>query len=98
MVAYDIHSGEFRAHYAGFFDPGFGYGGEGEVKGTPAVLEVAPHEDVIIRHGQPICKMVYEYLTKTPEKIYGVHLGSHYMNQRGPQLGRLFTSYTPVSA
>jgi dCTP deaminase len=92
MVAYDIHSGEFRSHYAGFFDPGFGYGGEGEVKGTPAVLEVAPHEDVIIRHGQPICKMVYEYLTKDPELIYGVNMGSHYMHQRGPQLGRLFSS------
>lgn len=93
MVAYDIHSGEFRSHYAGFFDPGFGYGSDGEVKGTPAVLEVAPHEDVIIRHGQPICKMVYEYLTKDPERIYGVHLGSHYMHQRGPQLGRLFSAF-----
>ncbi|MBX3172723.1 MAG: 2'-deoxycytidine 5'-triphosphate deaminase [Candidatus Eremiobacteraeota bacterium] len=93
MVAYDIHSGEFRSHYAGFFDPGFGYGGEGEVKGTPAVLEVAPHEDVIIRHGQPICKMVYEYLTKDPELIYGVNMGSHYMHQRGPQLGRLFSKF-----
>jgi dCTP deaminase len=91
MVAYDIHSGEFRSHYAGFFDPGFGYGQDGEVLGTPAVLEVDPHEDVIIRHGQPICKMVYEYLIKDPEKIYGVNLSSHYMHQRGPQLGRLFT-------
>ena len=98
MVAYDIHSGEFRSHYAGFFDPGFGYGSEGEVKGTPAVLEVAPHEDVIIRHGQPICKMVYEYLTKAPERIYGVHLGSHYMHQRGPQLGRLFGAFSPLAA
>jgi dCTP deaminase len=98
MVAYDIHSGEFRSHYAGFFDPGFGYGSEGEVKGTPAVLEVAPHEDVIIRHGQPICKMVYEYLTKAPERIYGVHLGSHYMHQRGPQLGRLFGAFSPLTA
>ncbi len=93
MVAYDIHSGEFRSHYAGFFDPGFGYGRDGEVKGTPAVLEVDPHEDVIIRHGQPICKMVYESMIKQPERIYGVHLGSHYMHQRGPQLGRLFSDY-----
>lgn len=94
MVAYDIHSGEFRSHYAGFFDPGFGYGEDGQVKGTPAVLEVDPHEDVIIRHGQPICKMVYEYLIKDPEKIYGVGgMGSHYMHQRGPQLGRLFSAF-----
>lgn len=92
MVAYDIHSGEFRSHYAGFFDPGFGYGQGGEVLGTPAVLEVAPHEDVIFRHGQPICKMVYELLLKEPDKIYGVDMKSHYMHQRGPQLGRYFTS------
>jgi dCTP deaminase len=92
MVAYDIHSGEFRSHYAGFFDPGFGYGREGEVLGTPAVLEVDPHEDVIIRHGQPICKMVYEYLLKDPERLYGVDLPSHYMHQRGPQLGRYFSA------
>lgn len=91
MVAYDIHSGEYRSHYAGFFDPGFGYGKGGEVLGTPAVLEVDPHEDVLFRHGQPICKMVFEHLVKTPEKIYGVDLPSHYQHQRGPQLGRYFT-------
>lgn len=91
MVAYDIHSGEYRSHYAGFFDPGFGYGRAGEVAGTPAVLELDTHEDVLFRHGQPICKMVYEHLIKTPEKIYGVDMDSHYQNQRGPQLGRHFT-------
>jgi len=91
MVAYDIHSGEYRSHYAGFFDPGFGFGRQGEVAGTPAVLELDTHEDVLFRHGQPICKMVFEHLIKTPEKIYGVDMGSHYQNQRGPQLGRHFT-------
>ena len=90
MVAYDIHSGEFRSHYAGFFDPGFGFGRSGEILGTPAVLEVDPHEDVIMRHGQPICKMVYEYMLKDPERLYGVDLPSHYAHQRGPQLGRHF--------
>ena len=93
MVAYDIHSGEFRSHYAGFFDPGFGYGRSGEVLGTPAVLEVDPHEDVIMRHGQPICKMVYEPLLKDPERIYGADLLSHYAHQRGPQLGRHFAPF-----
>jgi dCTP deaminase len=93
MVAYDIQSGEYRSHYAGFFDPGFGYGTEGEIKGTPAVLEVDPHEDVIIRHGQPICKMVYEHMVKAPDRLYGAGLSSHYQNQRGPQLGKQFTSY-----
>lgn len=90
MVAYDIHSGEFRSHYAGFFDPGFGHGRHGEILGTPAVLEVDPHEDVVFRHGQPICKMVYEHLIKDPERVYGEELESHYQHQRGPQLGRHF--------
>jgi dCTP deaminase len=40
MVAYDSSMGEFRVHYAGFFDPGFGYGANGEIPGTKAVLEV----------------------------------------------------------
>ncbi len=90
MVAYDIHSGEYRSHYAGFFDPGFGYGENGHLKGTPAVLELDVHEDVLFRHAQPICKMAFEYLLKKPEKIYGSGLGSHYQQQRGPQLGRHF--------
>lgn len=93
MVAYDIQSGEYRSHYAGFFDPGFGFGQDGEIKGTPAVLEVDPHEDVIIRHGQPICKMVYEHMVKAPSRLYGDDLASHYQNQRGPQLGKQFTEY-----
>jgi len=93
MVAYDIQSGEYRSHYAGFFDPGFGFGSEGEIMGTPAVLEVDPHEDVIIRHGQPICKMVYEHMVKAPDRLYGSGLSSHYQNQRGPQLGKQFTNY-----
>lgn len=90
MVAYDIQSGEYRSHYAGFFDPGFGFGDDGHILGTPAVLEVDPHEDVIIRHGQPICKMVYEHMLKAPDRLYGSELASHYQNQRGPQLGKQF--------
>lgn len=92
MVAYDIHSGEYRSHYAGFFDPGFGFGLSGDILGTPAVLEVDTHENVLFRHGQPICKMVYEHMLKPPERVYGQTLGSHYQNQRGPQLGRHFTN------
>ncbi len=90
MVAYDIHSGEYRSHYAGFFDPGFGHGRDGSILGTPAVLEVDPHEDVVFRHGQPICKMVYEHVLKEPDRVYGEELSSHYQHQRGPQLGRHF--------
>lgn len=59
MMAFDTTSGEFRAHYAGFFDPGFGHGEDGEVKGTPAVLEVRAYEDdLVVRHRQPIARMV----------------------------------------
>ncbi len=96
MVAYDIHSGEYRSHYAGFFDPGFGHGRDGQILGTPAVLEVDPHEDVVFRHGQPICKMVYEHLIKDPDRVYGEELTSHYQHQRGPQLGRHFSKPVPA--
>ena len=91
MVAYDIHSGEYRSHYAGFFDPGFGYGLNGQLKGTPAVLEVDTHEDVIFTDGQPICKMSFEYLVKQPQVLYGAQMSSHYQNQRGPHLARVFS-------
>ncbi|MDO5295027.1 MAG: 2'-deoxycytidine 5'-triphosphate deaminase [bacterium] len=91
MAAYDIHSGEYRSHYAGFFDPGFGYGDQGQLLGTPAVLEVDTHEDVIFTDGQPICKMSFEYLVQLPEKLYGQQLNSHYQHQRGPQLARIFS-------
>lgn len=91
MLPYDTSAGEFRAHYAGFFDPGFGYGEQGEVKGTPAVLEVRPYEDdLIVRHRQPVCKMAYERLTATPGKLYGVGVRSNYAAQRGPRLSKFF--------
>ncbi|MHC4840554.1 MAG: 2'-deoxycytidine 5'-triphosphate deaminase [Planctomycetota bacterium] len=91
MLPYDTSAGEFRVHYAGFFDPGFGYGAEGEVKGTPAVLEVRPYEDdLIVRHRQPVCKMAYERLIAKPEKLYGVQVKSNYAAQRGPRLSKFF--------
>lgn len=90
MMAYDIAAGEFRSHYAGFFDPGFGYGKNGTIKGTPAVLEVLPHETVILRHRQPVCKMIYERLLAVPERVYGVDIKSNYDKQEGPQLSKHF--------
>ncbi len=90
MVAYDIASGEFRSHYAGFFDPGFGYGKNGTIKGTAAVLEVLPHENVILRHRQPVCKMLYERMIDLPDRIYGVDIKSNYYKQEGPQLSKHF--------
>jgi len=91
MIAYDIASGEFRSHYAGFFDPGFGYGKNGEIKGRSGVLEIFPHENVILRHRQPVCKMVYERMIVHPDKVYGEsNLGSHYHAQTGPQPSKHF--------
>src|SRR3989338_600215 len=95
MVPYDVSSGEFRSHYAGFFDPGFGYGTNGEILGTPAVLEVIVYEnDFILRHGQPVCKMVFERLMAAPETIYGHNIHSHYQHQRGPKLSKHFKNET----
>jgi len=82
MVAYEAGSGELRTHYAGFFDPGFGYGLEGEVRGTKAVLEVRAHDvPFMITHGQTFCKLVFEKMVDTPEKVYGPKIGSSYQYQ-----------------
>ena len=81
MVAIDQDIGEFRIHYAGFFDPGFGYG-SGEVKGTHAVLEVRAHEvPFLIEHGQIIGRLKYLPLLSRPDKVYGVNIGSSYQKQ-----------------
>jgi dCTP deaminase len=79
MVPYDTSAGEFRVHYAGFFDPGFGQR-EG---GTPAVLEVRSHEvPFVLEHGQRVARMVYERLLAVPDRLYGEGIGSHYADQR----------------
>lgn len=89
MVAYDTSFGEFRIHYAGFFDPGFGYGPDAG-GGTPAVLEVRSHEVPFeIAHGQRVCRLVYERLMETPETLYGAGIGSHYQGQ-GLKLSKHF--------
>jgi dCTP deaminase len=93
ITPYNPSSGEFRSHYAGFFDPGFGYGTHGEMKGSPAVLEICTYDnDFILRDGQSICKIVYEKLLEPSEISYGdPKLGSHYFNQRGPHLSKHFS-------
>jgi len=89
MVEYDAGSGELRTHYAGFFDSGFGYG-DGSRRGTPAVLEVRPHDVPFrIEHGQVFFKLVYEHMTEVPATSYGV--GSHYHNQ-GLALSKHFSA------
>ncbi|OFV96512.1 MAG: 2'-deoxycytidine 5'-triphosphate deaminase [Acidobacteria bacterium RIFCSPLOWO2_02_FULL_61_28] len=89
MVAYDPAVGEFRIHYAGFFDPGFGYGLD-QGKGTRAVLEVRSHEvPFVIEDGQLVGRLVFERLTDVPHKIYGVGIGSSYQAQ-GLSLSKQF--------
>lgn len=81
MVPFDPSIGEFRIHYAGFFDPGFGYG-VSDIKGTRAVLEVRAHEvPFLIEHGQIVARLSYMRLLRPPEKIYGVDIGSSYQKQ-----------------
>jgi dCTP deaminase len=82
MVAYEAACGELRTHYAGFFDPGFGYGTEGELKGTQVVLEVRPHDvPFLIHDGQTFFKVVYDRMLDIPTQLYGTTLGSSYQRQ-----------------
>lgn len=81
MVPFDPSVGEFRIHYAGFFDPGFGYG-DGSILGTRAVLEVRAHEvPFVIEHGQVVGRLVYSRVLDRPDKIYGTSIGSSYQRQ-----------------
>jgi dCTP deaminase len=81
MVPFDPSDGEFRIHYAGFFDPGFGYGSN-DIKGTPAVLEVRAHEvPFLMEHGQLVGRLNYMPLLSRPDKIYGTNIGSSYQHQ-----------------
>jgi len=82
MVPYDPSVGEFRIHYAGFFDPGFGYGAD-DIKGTHAVLEVRSHEvPFLLEDGQVVGRLVFERLLSAPQKVYGQGIGSSYQHQR----------------
>ncbi len=78
MTALDPHIGEFRTHYAGFFDPGFGYTDQG----TRAVMEVRAHDvPFMIEHRQRVCKLGFERMLETPEFSYGEEIGSSYQGQ-----------------
>lgn len=80
--------GEFRAHYAGFFDPGFGVDSAGGA-GSRAVLEVRGRDvPFILRHGQSVAKLVFEAMSETPDSLYGQN-GSHYQAQ-GLRLSKHF--------
>tara|TARA_B100000686_G_C16715333_1_gene931641 strand:- start:519 stop:1631 length:1113 start_codon:yes stop_codon:yes gene_type:complete len=90
MRAYDTRVGEFRAHYAGFFDPGFGLAALG-AKPTRAVLEVRSHDvPFLIEEGQTVCRLVYEKMSTVPRKIYGGKgMSSNYQSQ-GLKLSKHF--------
>ncbi len=87
MVAYNVGIGEYRSHFAGFFDPGWGY--TNGLSGGPAVLEVIPHEDIILSHGDPVCAMELYSMIERPTKLYG-QSGNNYLNQAGPRLSKHF--------
>ena len=96
MVAYDPSMGEFRIHYAGFFDPGFGYGAS-DVKGAHAVLEVRSHEvPFLIEDGQIVGRLIYERLLARSDKVYGMGIGSSYQGQ-GLALSKQFKRQTSLS-
>ncbi len=90
MLEFDAQSGELRTHYAGFFDPGFGFSEEG----AKAVLEVRPH-DVPFRivDGQRIFRLRYERMNCPPDKIYGQDIGSNYSAQ-GLKLSKYFSDFS----
>ncbi|MEO6181430.1 MAG: 2'-deoxycytidine 5'-triphosphate deaminase [Devosia sp.] len=81
MVPFDPLVGEFRVHYAGFFDPGFGHSAAGGT-GSHAVLEVRSREvPFLLGHGQTIGRLIYERLAEQPDRLYGTGLGSNYQAQ-----------------
>ncbi|MBN9010127.1 MAG: 2'-deoxycytidine 5'-triphosphate deaminase [Rhizobiales bacterium] len=81
MVPFDPLVGEFRVHYAGFFDPGFGHSAAGGA-GSRAVLEVRSHEvPFILEHGQSVGRLVYERMIARPKILYGAGLSSNYQGQ-----------------
>jgi dCTP deaminase len=89
MVPFDPLVGEFRVHYAGFFDPGFGYLGAGG-SGARAVLEVRSREvPFILEHGQVVGRLVFEKMLARPNQLYGAGIGSNYQAQ-GLKLSKHF--------
>ena len=89
MMPFDPLVGEFRVHYAGFFDPGFGHSAAGGA-GSRAVLEVRSHEiPFILEHGQTVGRLVYERMLERPRFLYGRDIGSHYQAQ-GLKLSKHF--------
>ncbi len=91
MTPIDPAVGEFRVHYAGFFDPGFG-AAEAGGEGSRAVLEVRSHETpFLLEHGQTVARLTFEALAERPARLYGAG-GSHYQRQ-GLRLSKHFREW-----
>lgn len=89
MAPYLAMVGEFRVHYAGFFDPGFGHASAGGA-GSRGVLEVRCHEaPFVLEHGQVVGRLVYEPMTERPDTLYGTGIASNYQGQ-GLKLAKQF--------
>lgn len=89
LRAIEPRFGEFRSHAAGYIDPGWGYGMNGEACGRPITLEVTTQEDMLIRDGQTIARIRYEHMKDIPETAYD-QAESHYTAQRTAQLSKHF--------
>ncbi|MGH9115810.1 MAG: 2'-deoxycytidine 5'-triphosphate deaminase [Acidimicrobiales bacterium] len=90
MTAYDPTSGELRTHYAGFFDPGFGYDMQERFHGARAALEVRAHDvPFMIEHGQRVCRLTFERMLEAPLTLYGHSVRSSYQQQEDA-LGKHF--------
>lgn len=96
MVPYDTRAGEFRVHYAGFFDPGFGWDSVSEKAGSSrGVLEVRSHEvPFLLEHGQTVGWLRYERMAARPETLYGRDIQSNYQGQ-GLKLAKQFKDMAP---
>ncbi len=97
MAPYLAMVGEFRVHYAGFFDPGFGYATAGGA-GSRGVLEVRCHEaPFVLEHGQVVGRLVYERMSERPETLYGAGIASNYQGQ-GLKLPSSFVSLSRAAS
>ncbi len=98
MLAYDPTAGELRTHYAGFFDPGFGYSRGKRRHGSRAALEVRARDvPFMVEHRQPLCKLAFERMAEEPDVLYGRDLGSNYQGQQ-TMLSKHFVEQTAGAA
>ena len=89
MTAYETAKGELRTHYAGFFDPGFGFGENGRLGGIQPVLEIRAHDvPFMVGPGQKVCTLAFEPMLESPDRWYGPMVGSSYQ-----EAGRILSKH-----